>query len=149
MVKKVKMRDFFNPEVDEAEILKFISSIRDSFEGAEIVYTKGSCYQFYKILKGIFPAAEAYYDMNHVITKIGDCFYDITGKVDVGGHFPMVTSETDYNEVKNNKYSLMERVSSLIYNECMNFCKVNKQRTLRKDSFAEVASRVADKIMKE
>jgi hypothetical protein len=60
---------------------KFISVIRDSFIGSQQVYTEGSCYHFYLILKEVFPEAECWYDQDHIITKIGDKFYDITGEV--------------------------------------------------------------------
>lgn len=59
----------------------FIAKIRDSFIGSQQVYTEGSCYHFYLILKEVFPDAEPYYDQDHIITKIGDSFYDITGEV--------------------------------------------------------------------
>lgn len=61
--------------------LIIIKTIRDSFEGSIDVYTKGSCYKFYLILKSIYPTAEAYYDCDHVITEIEAVFYDITGIV--------------------------------------------------------------------
>lgn len=64
------------PAVEE-----FISTIRDSFIGSQQVYTEGSCYHFYLILKQVFAGAEPYYDMDHIITKIGDKYYDITGEV--------------------------------------------------------------------
>ena len=63
------------------EIEKFISVIRDSFIGSQQVYTEGSCYHFYLILKQVFPEAECWFDIDHVITKIDDKFYDITGEV--------------------------------------------------------------------
>ena len=59
----------------------FIATIRDSFIGSQQVYTEGSCYHFYLILKQVFPDAEPYYDLDHIVTKIGDKFYDITGEV--------------------------------------------------------------------
>jgi len=62
-------------------ILKIISKIRNSFVGAEVVYTQGSCFKFYEILKAIYPDAEPYYIDKHIITKIGEKFYDITGEV--------------------------------------------------------------------
>jgi hypothetical protein len=62
--------------------LQFIDSIRNSFIGSEYVYMNGSCYQFYKLLKLHFPNAMPFYIDGHVITKIGDSFYDITGLVD-------------------------------------------------------------------
>ena len=61
--------------------LDFITSIRESFKGSVDVYTKGSCYQFYLILKQVFPDAIAYYNQDHVITLIDGKFYDITGEV--------------------------------------------------------------------
>ena len=63
------------------KVEKFISTVRDSFIGSQQVYTEGSCYHFYLILKEVFPTAKCYYDQDHVITKIGNEFYDITGKI--------------------------------------------------------------------
>jgi hypothetical protein len=63
------------------EIEKFISVIRDSFIGSQQVYTEGSCYHFYLILREVFPEAECWYDLDHVITKIDEKFYDITGEI--------------------------------------------------------------------
>jgi hypothetical protein len=62
-------------------IENFIAKIRDSFIGSQQVYTEGSCYHFYLIMKEIFPEAECWYDEDHIVTKIGDSFYDITGEV--------------------------------------------------------------------
>lgn len=59
----------------------FISKIRDSFVGSQQVYTEGSCYHFYLILKEVFPEAESWYDQDHILTKIDSKFYDITGEV--------------------------------------------------------------------
>lgn len=63
------------------DIDKFISTIRDSFVGSQHVYTNGSCYHFYMILKEVFPNAEAWYDNDHIVTKIDGKFYDITGEI--------------------------------------------------------------------
>jgi len=63
------------------EVERFISVVRDSFIGSQQVYTEGSCYHFYLILKEVFTTAEPYFDEDHVITKIDDKFYDITGEV--------------------------------------------------------------------
>lgn len=71
------------------KILKLIEVIRESFPASITVYTRGSCYQFYLILKEVFPEAKCYYDSNHVITKIGNNFYDITGEVKCERHLPI------------------------------------------------------------
>lgn len=64
-----------------ANVESFIGKIRDSFIGSQQVYTEGSCYHFYLILKEVFPDAEPWYDNEHIVTKIGDKFYDITGEI--------------------------------------------------------------------
>jgi len=62
-------------------IESFIAKVRDSFIGSQQVYTEGSCYHFYLILKEVFPDAEPFYDEDHIVTKIDGKFYDITGEV--------------------------------------------------------------------
>ena len=62
------------------KVERFIATVRDSFIGSQQVYTEGSCYHFYLILKEVFPEAECWYDGDHVLTKIGNKFYDITGE---------------------------------------------------------------------
>lgn len=67
------------------KIYAFIKVIRESFPDASIIYQWGACYGFYLILKHNFPSAIAYFsdkDKDHILTKIGDRFYDITGEYD-------------------------------------------------------------------
>lgn len=63
------------------KILNIISSIRDSHSEMVNIFTLGSCMNFFVILRSIFPKAEAYYNQDHVITKIHGKFYDINGQV--------------------------------------------------------------------
>jgi hypothetical protein len=65
---------------ENKNILNFITAVRESFGGSIAVYTMGNCYQFYEILKTIFPDAEAYESGGHVWTKIDGKFYDIRGE---------------------------------------------------------------------
>lgn len=60
-----------------------IAAIRNSFNDAVKVYTEGSCFQFYLIIKSICPYAEPWYDsiVGHVYAKVGDKFYDINGQL--------------------------------------------------------------------
>ena len=46
------------------------------------MYTRGGCFEFYNILRSVFPDAEPFYDHHegHVYTKIDGKFYDITGQ---------------------------------------------------------------------
>lgn len=96
-----KDNKYYIPNVEEV-----IATIRDSFIGSQQVYTEGSCYHFYLVLKKIFPNAEAYYDLDHIITKIGDRFYDITGEVKLSSgmskyeEFPGYSLKAPYNIYK-------------------------------------------------
>lgn len=62
------------------EILQTIELIRDSFEGSEIVYTRGSCVKFAMILLHLYPTGEILYDLNHALFRINDMCYDINGE---------------------------------------------------------------------
>jgi hypothetical protein len=53
------------------------------------VYTNGSCYQFYLILKFVYPQANAYYNSDHVITEIDGRYYDIKGDAKKTNHLLM------------------------------------------------------------
>lgn len=59
----------------------FIATIRDSFIGSQQVYTEGSCYHFYLILKQVFPQTQPHYDEDHVVSEIDGKYYDITGEI--------------------------------------------------------------------
>jgi hypothetical protein len=69
--------------MEKIDINEFITTMRSSFGGSIAVYTMGNCYQFYEILKVVFPDAVAYESGGHVITKINNKFYDIRGEVDM------------------------------------------------------------------
>lgn len=63
-------------------LLNLIKAIRDSHPDMVYLYTQGQCYNFYKILKAVYPNAEAWYAQveGHVYTKIGSLWYDIRGE---------------------------------------------------------------------
>ena len=62
---------------------EFLTALRESADIQYCVFTQGSCFRLYQILKIIEPKAEAYWsDLdNHCITKIDGKFYDIGGEV--------------------------------------------------------------------
>jgi len=53
--------------------------IRESFKDAGFVYKNGSCFDFFLILRSIFPQAVAWSNLDHVWTEIDGRFYDIDG----------------------------------------------------------------------
>ena len=65
------------------EIVKFIGLIRNSFVGAEVVYSEGSCFQLYKIIAYVWPEAIPwhYASAGHVYTEIDGRYYDIKGEL--------------------------------------------------------------------
>lgn len=63
------------------EILHRISLIRDSHKEMINIFTKGSCYNFYKILHSLYPNTIAYYNGDHVVSNIDGTLYDINGIV--------------------------------------------------------------------
>ena len=48
----------------------------------EELFRFGQCYNFFRILKTVYPEAEPWYDQieGHVYTKIGKFWYDVRGK---------------------------------------------------------------------
>lgn len=73
------------------KILNIISEIRNSDESMVSIFTEGSCMNFHMILRAIFPEAEAWYNIDHIITKIDNRFYDITGCVSGKGYQPFTS----------------------------------------------------------
>lgn len=63
------------------KILNFISLIRNSHSKMTDIFTQGSCGDFYKILREVYPESIPYYNSNHMITRIDDKYYDITGQI--------------------------------------------------------------------
>lgn len=61
-----------------------INSLRESDKYIEMIYLQGGCYKFHLFLKKLFTEAIPYINTkgDHVITRIGGRFYDITGEVD-------------------------------------------------------------------
>lgn len=87
----------------------FIQTVRNSFPGSTTVYTRGSCYQFYLILKQIYPQAVAWYseDHDHIITCINGVLYDITGAVVV---------DDSYDELENYYTTIIHSVINAKFN---------------------------------
>jgi len=64
-------------------ILEFLKELKSSYHKNELIYTEGSCFRLYSILKTIFPEASPYYSIldGHWVTEIDGCFYDINGEI--------------------------------------------------------------------
>lgn len=80
---------------------ELIDALRESDLYLVDIFTRGSCYRFHLFLKAVYPEAEPFIDegMNHVISKIGDKFYDIRGVFENSQKFRPLT-ENDLEVVE-------------------------------------------------
>ena len=65
------------------EIENFIYNFRKFGRDIERCFMEGNCYYFFEILKTKFPETIPYYSSkySHVVSRIGDNYYDIRGKL--------------------------------------------------------------------
>jgi len=97
------------------EVEKFLSTLKWSDFFIEHIYTRGGCYQLYKVLKVIFPEAVPYFDGAHVATLIDSKLWDINGIVkDDCNNFRAMTEE---QEKEAEKWSFAAN-NDLYYGEC-------------------------------
>ena len=78
-----------------------LKALRESAEVVYEVYTTGSCYQLYNVLKTHYPQAVPYWSDkdSHAVVKIDEDFYDIGGKL----NREYVTAEQGYYELNESK----------------------------------------------
>lgn len=64
--------------------IKFLKELKSSYHKNEIIYSKGSCFRLFCILKLLFEEAKPFYSESdgHWITEIEGSFYDINGEID-------------------------------------------------------------------
>lgn len=90
------------------DVLELINLIRESHPEAKKAFREGSCYILSRILCIAFPHAETYYDIknSHVVTKIWDGFYDITGRLKTDGKdfIPIESEPSIYEQAKTWKF---------------------------------------------
>jgi hypothetical protein len=85
----------------QRKVLTLITSIRESFIGSEKVYTEGSCFKLYQILKSQWSDAVPFINdtQDHVVTQIALDLYDINGLVlDEEPYHPMSQLEVELAE---------------------------------------------------
>jgi hypothetical protein len=82
------------------DIKQFLKELRDSADIQYKIFTEGSCFRLYCMLKTIFPKAKPYWsDIDgHAITKINGKYYDIGGEisssyVEEEGYYPIPNSQ--------------------------------------------------------
>lgn len=107
------------------EVLEFIGLIRDSAPRVQTqIFSAGGCYQFYLILKRVFPEAVPYSDLNHVVSRIGERYYDINGDVTEEvkrGRFTEMTGEPYWGK----RYFLTDEFHLMPMPERVETCKAD------------------------
>ncbi len=65
------------------DLINFLKELKHSYHKNEIIFTQGSCFRLYSILKTIYEEAVPYYSHleGHWITQIDGKFYDINGEI--------------------------------------------------------------------
>lgn len=108
----------------ENEILNFISLIRDTApKEISKIFSCGGCYRFYEILKDRFKEVTPYkvgyrsnkdnssFKANHIVSKIGDKFYDIEGEfiLEKRDNYNVINTmnEKDIKKAEKFKYSII------------------------------------------
>lgn len=78
-----------------------ICGLRESDDYIRAIFMNGGCWQFHKFLKLLYPKAEPFKvaiaernAFDHIVTKIGRRFYDITGMVEASDFYSCVPVES-------------------------------------------------------
>lgn len=71
------------------KVEKFIVRVRALGSCIEDLCLYGNCFRFHLLLKNVWPKAKPYYNDGHVITKIGNNYYDVKGKISGKGYWKM------------------------------------------------------------
>lgn len=107
------------------EPINFINTLRESDTYIPYIYLHGGCYQFYKVLKLLYPRKAVAYkvkttqlsDYDHILTKIDGKYYDITGEVQSDTYFGLERATRQEKEVfKTWSFAF----NNWLYKECPN-----------------------------
>lgn len=125
----------------------------DAHDILETIYTRGNCYMFAKALQFVFPEAVLYSHYihgYHVLVKIEDRFYDITGEYhDLdNSYFPLDEGSEKqamtwcYSHKERGPYGLRDSNGKYIYKlfdmKEIDFNKVEEARKVKQDILEEV-----------
>ena len=116
--------------MDHSKIIDFIRELRQANPVMEEIFMEGSCLNLHYMIKALYPEAKSYYNQveGHVITKLGERYYDVRGVVtDIDGYLPLDSLYSkQYRDDEESKKGHMYRTS-------------NKAKYERKVSLAPIA----------
>ena len=87
-VERLVMRDI--------DIETLIENLRQTDPHIETIYTHGGCFRFHLFIRNLVGKGEAWINKehDHVITRIDEKYYDITGEVHADGYYPIIDPVT-------------------------------------------------------
>ena len=59
----------------------FITTLRESHSIQATIFTSGSCWNFFKLMKVVWPDAVPWYNGDHIAVWLCDDLWDITGRI--------------------------------------------------------------------
>lgn len=91
-------------QTSASSCLLLVNSLRETDRYIESIFIQGGCYRFHLFLKNIFPDATPfiYKDKDHIVSKIGNQFFDIKG---------IVENKNEYSLLKKSELEMVEKWS--------------------------------------
>lgn len=71
----------FNHDLEKDTILNFLERLRELYPDGYAPMS-GGCFKLAALLKRVFDVEQVWYNVDHIITQIGDTCYDIDGVVE-------------------------------------------------------------------
>lgn len=99
-----KPQDQQSCQTSLSSCLLLVNSLRETDRYIESIFMQGGCYRFHLFLKNIFSDATPFIhkDKDHIISKIGDQFFDIKG---------IVENKNEYSPLKKSELEMVENWS--------------------------------------
>jgi len=97
--------------ITKTSVTAFLSMLRALHPDLEWQCLHGSCFRLYLLLKEVWPNAEPWCNIDHVITEIDGLFYDIRGEVSADGYFKMKDDALLFNRAYHWGTPIQDRMS--------------------------------------
>jgi len=97
--------------ITKTSVTAFLSMLRALHPDLEWQCLRGSCFRLYLLLKEVWPNAEPWCNIDHVITEIDGLFYDIRGEVSADGYFKMKDDALLFNRAYHWGTPIQDRMS--------------------------------------
>lgn len=97
------------------DILNIFAQLKKNFMLVERNVSEHSCMAHHLILKAYYPEAECWFNVDHVISKVGEKFYDRTGEVTETDNFRPIT---EYYDGEDLRFAVINMLMNQLPREC-------------------------------